>query len=456
MNPIDPMDQTAPQTSVPQQGSVQQNSPWTGASRQNEPQPWNPQTGVPQQGSVQQNSPWPGASRQSEPQPWNPQTSVPQQGVAPQNSPWTGASRQSEPQPWNPQASVPQQGIVQQNSPWPGVPQQSSGQAPAFQAAFPPAKTKDPRRVGAARAFNRMSLVTLLQFLAAFALEIPLIWLTALLGVDIYRDGMAFQWLEAVMVPLSTALPFLLFLVLSRRDPSAYLRFERVEFMTGLLCVLAGLAVCLLANYPALFIEDLLSGVGYAPAENALREASSLPEFALEMAVTAVLVPVMEEFAFRGVLLSHLRPFGSGFAIVGSALVFSLVHLDFSNVIFALVAGLVFGFLYDRTGNLWVSIAIHSLNNALAVFGNDLDLFFPPETADLVDSGLLAVPLAVGAVALILLLIFKRDQVFSRPAPQEGAPRPLGAGESAVAMVKSPIFWVLAVISLLYTLSLIL
>ncbi len=299
---------------------------------------------------------------------------------------------------------------------------------------------------------NRMCLVVLLQSVAAYVLEIPLILASTLAGVNVLGDNLAYQLLITAMVPLSTALPFFLYLKTGQRDVSDFLRFEKVGFFTGLLCVLAGLAVCLLGNYPAWIIQELLGNIGYEPAQDLFQNQQTIGFFVLEFLSTAVLVPVMEEFAFRGVLFSVLRKHGTGFAIVASALVFSLVHLDFSNVLFALVAGLVFGFLYARTGNLWVTICIHALNNGIAVVGSYEELLFGnmAETADFL---LLIIPLCVGLLALVLLLIFRRKPLFGRREKQLPI-QPLGGGESAGAIVRAPLFWILVAMMALYTVSL--
>ena len=170
--------------------------------------------------------------------------------------------------------------------------------------------------------------------------------------------------------------------------------------------------------------------------------------------ITAVLVPFMEEFAFRGVVLSALRKYGIGFSIVASALIFGMAHMDFSTVVFAFVAGLVFGFLYAKTNNLWLPVIIHSLNNLIAVLGSHGEFLFG-DMAYFVNNLLMLVPLGVGLVALVLLLVFKRGMFIGLRSPRyDGPAQPLGAGESAASIVRAPMFWVVVGLMALYTLSL--
>jgi membrane protease YdiL (CAAX protease family) len=99
-----------------------------------------------------------------------------------------------------------------------------------------------------------------------------------------------------------------------------------------------------------------------------------------------VLAPVTEELMFRGVLLRALEPRGKRFALVVSALVFSVVHvlgLDvdmlWQSAVVVLppifLLGLVLGWLTQRSGRLGPAIFLHSGWNLLAAFV----LLLPPE-----------------------------------------------------------------------------
>ena len=84
----------------------------------------------------------------------------------------------------------------------------------------------------------------------------------------------------------------------------------------------------------------------------------------------AMVTPVTEELFFRGFVFSGLvRRLGGGWAIVGSAAVFSLFHLlaGVWVVVPIFVTGLLLAWLYRQTGSIWPSIVAHSGQNTLAV-----------------------------------------------------------------------------------------
>ena len=83
-----------------------------------------------------------------------------------------------------------------------------------------------------------------------------------------------------------------------------------------------------------------------------------------------VIAPIVEEIVFRGLLFGALA---ARLGVVASALItallFGAVHGD--PVLFPSLAamGFIAALTYAATGNLWVAIALHALNNALgAVF----------------------------------------------------------------------------------------
>ncbi len=326
------------------------------------------------------------------------------------------------------------------------MPHQAYQYAPPFAAGGP--APKDPRRKGASQTLNRMCLLVLGQTAAAFLWQFLIGILLGLSGAGAFlllEDNMALSWMTAALVPLSTALPFFLYMLIARKDTADYLKFQKVGFGWGLLCVIAGAGICLLGNYPAFMIQDLLQDVGYSSLDSNVSTGDTWASFALEFFSLAVLVPFMEEFVFRGVLLSSLRKYGVGFSIVASAIVFGLVHLQLGNIVFATIAGLVMGFLYARTNNLWLTIAVHAVNNGLAVIGSYSGMFFANVKGDsdlIATACFMLAPIGLGLVSLVFVLIFRR-RIFPAPgSPHYEAPAlPLTGGQAVAAVLRAPMFW---------------
>ena len=119
---------------------------------------------------------------------------------------------------------------------------------------------------GATRSLNRLGLVVLGQTGLAMLWGALFGVLMVLCGVNALLDSSAQLWLSAVAVPLSTALPFVIYLFAIHADLSDYLKFEKVGFVSSLLCVLAGLSICFLGNYPAMAVQRFFGMFGYEAA----------------------------------------------------------------------------------------------------------------------------------------------------------------------------------------------
>ncbi len=91
----------------------------------------------------------------------------------------------------------------------------------------------------------------------------------------------------------------------------------------------------------------------------------------------ALLAPILEELLFRGAIQGVLqRALGKPWmAILISSLIFGIVHMNPAQIPFAFLLGMMFGWLYYRTGSLLPGIIGHVLNNSIAtvsmiVYGN--------------------------------------------------------------------------------------
>ena len=92
------------------------------------------------------------------------------------------------------------------------------------------------------------------------------------------------------------------------------------------------------------------------------------PAILLTFQALAFITPLSEEIFFRGFIFRGLLPkMGPWMAIVVSALVFSVFHLNFGVMIPIFITGFLLAWLYWRTGSLWASIGAHAGQNALAI-----------------------------------------------------------------------------------------
>lgn len=131
---------------------------------------------------------------------------------------------------------------------------------------------------------------------------------------------------------------------------------------------LGALAASILATFLYGLVVDSLGLELLRPPE--IEDATIFPGIGilLTLQALAVVTPVSEEVLFRGFVLRGLLPsIGAGPAVVASALLFSVLHLEPRVMIPIFITGLALGLLYVRTGSVWPCIAAHAGQNTLAL-----------------------------------------------------------------------------------------
>lgn len=123
---------------------------------------------------------------------------------------------------------------------------------------------------------------------------------------------------------------------------------------------------------------------------------------------TCVLAPFIEEFLCRGVMLRGLKKYVSPTsAIIWSSVLFAVMHANPWQAIPAFVMGVFFGWVYHRTGCLWLTIFLHTLNNTISAV---MTRAFPEVGVDTGLKDLLGSYhywcVYFGAVVLFIMLIY--------------------------------------------------
>lgn len=85
----------------------------------------------------------------------------------------------------------------------------------------------------------------------------------------------------------------------------------------------------------------------------------------LMIAVPAIiLAPINEEIIFRGAIYRFLKGrMNPWWALSLSSFLFALTHQHMATLLPLFCLGMLLGYCYERTGNLWVSVVFHSLFN---------------------------------------------------------------------------------------------
>lgn len=89
----------------------------------------------------------------------------------------------------------------------------------------------------------------------------------------------------------------------------------------------------------------------------------------INLLMIAILPALGEEFLFRGVLQRYLIELirNRHLGVLVTSILFSALHLQFFGFFPRLLLGLFFGYLLLWTGNIWLPVLAHFINNGMAV-----------------------------------------------------------------------------------------
>ncbi len=132
--------------------------------------------------------------------------------------------------------------------------------------------------------------------------------------------------------------------------------------------------------------------------------------FALVLYVinSVVLPPIIEEIAYRGILLGSLRRYGDKAAIIISAFLFGLAHGNMSQFPYSFVLGITIAFFVIKTNSIYTGIFIHFVNNGIATFLEFLTMNMNPLMGDMVYALKMLIDLLVFLVALFYLIWIRK------------------------------------------------
>ncbi|MGK7913501.1 MAG: lysostaphin resistance A-like protein [Synechococcus sp.] len=137
--------------------------------------------------------------------------------------------------------------------------------------------------------------------------------------------------------------------------------------------------------------------------------ASPVWEVVLSAVTVAMIVPLTEEFLFRGILLHRwIAKMGVLPGVFASSIFFGILH---PNPVGLTVFGLVVALIYLKTHSLWLVAAFHAINNGIVVGMGLLSEQAAPHSQEMVlehlRSGLLLGSILILITAPVLLYAMK-------------------------------------------------
>lgn len=123
-------------------------------------------------------------------------------------------------------------------------------------------------------------------------------------------------------------------------------------------------------------ILTLSNLAAYSEAYQEAAEALYAPSLPVQIVCVGVIIPIMEEYIFRGLIYKRMRRYVTAKrAIISSAIFFGIYHGNTVQMIYGALCGLLLAYLYEKFGSIKAPILAHMLMNIVACLLTDVDGF---------------------------------------------------------------------------------
>lgn len=207
---------------------------------------------------------------------------------------------------------------------------------------------------------RKTSIAFLISIILYFACNLGIVLL--LLFVPNFEFGLLWSNL---IVELVILLPGILFALFSGEKLPRFLGFHRIKITTLLLIIpftMLSTPLLTLLNLITQFwvnntVTDMMQYYG----------AAQMPFWKLWVSI-GLLAPICEEVACRGLFYrGYEKSRGVFRAMLLSALLFALIHMNLNQAVYAFAMGIMSVLLVEATGSLWASVFYHALINSSQV-----------------------------------------------------------------------------------------
>lgn len=227
-------------------------------------------------------------------------------------------------------------------------------------------------------------------------------------GLSAVAAELWWEGMEALMYIAVFTLPVLFFYRIPSPVPAErmYLSFSLPKGTP--LYIFAGISVVGAASYVNAYMVSIFDYSDFSEEVLWQTDVTSNYQLVLLFFTLAVIPAFVEELLFRGLVLTNLLPYGRGWAIVGSAVLFGIMHGNIEQLFYATAAGVVLGYVYVKTKSIWPCVLIHFVNNCQSVFRTAISERLPSSlyvNMVYVERGVL---MAVGVLSFVLLMLRER------------------------------------------------
>ncbi|MBR4992685.1 MAG: CPBP family intramembrane metalloprotease [Lachnospiraceae bacterium] len=297
------------------------------------------------------------------------------------------------------------------------------------------------------------------------AIQIGIGQLFQFFAPEIIEDYFWLYFLIAMLPSYIIGYPMVKFFM-DKREKTQIER-RRLLFSDFLIFLCMAEAFMIVGSFIGNYVNNLITSFTGIEIEDTLTEVMTNSVLWVNVLLAGILAPIFEELLFRKLLIDNAVKYGEGLAIFVSGFAFGLFHGNFGQFFYAAMVGMLFAYVYVRTGNIKYTIILHMIVNLCSTLITpiynmvDPDLISgelePAEIYDMLRSlpaqeliskawpilaiGLYVILIYGMGIAGLILFFVKRKRMFLIPGERDIYP---GYRFKSVVLNPGAIFFILA------------
>lgn len=200
-----------------------------------------------------------------------------------------------------------------------------------------------------------------------FILELILVLILSIIGIKGNKEAIAI--IKNIEEPLISAITFIFIYKIYKKEKDNH--YPIIEKSINKTYIIMGALIIMslspIMDYIVLLLEKVFPHIDDVYQETFNKSIQDLSVISNYLSI-CVFAPLIEEVVCRGLILNRLLAKNKIWvSILITALIFGVLHMNWSQGISAFLAGIVMCFVYVKTRNLKACILGHALNNVFAL-----------------------------------------------------------------------------------------
>jgi len=214
-------------------------------------------------------------------------------------------------------------------------------------------------RLSVRKTFSRIGIA--MCVMVAVALGIQYLWFAVpewVMGPENDLNASSgWTWLGSLIPMYVIAIP--LFCLLIRKMPKTAIPEQKL----GVNRFWTLLPICFFFMYAGNIIGNLLTTLITVGKADNFVEQMLQDNHPLKYIAVLIAAPVLEELAFRKLLLDRVAVYGEKTAVILSGVLFGLFHMNLFQFFYAFGLGVMLAYMYIRSGRIRYSMLVHGIIN---------------------------------------------------------------------------------------------